>query len=409
MKVFISRPHRTAMVAVALGATMVLGACATAGSGPEPGSTGDAEDSSGPIRLGYIAALSGGSATMGVPAQQGMELAVAELNESGELGREIELISADDEADASISAAAAQRMVTEDDVVAIIGGPNSGTVLANNPIITGAGVVNMVSVAQADNLVDPEQAGFPLTFRLTENNSYDVTAIAQLFEDGGYSTICAVSDTTEYGQSGIATIRSVFEERGLEIATAVEHEVNATDLTPQVLTLRDAACDAVYLFDLGQDAALFMRTINQLGWEVPVIGGRGLNQPAFLDIAGAAANGIIFPSVVDPEKPEMQAFIEAFDAEYGADADPAHTFSVLGYDTIRILAAALQESDFQGGEALAAALEQTSITGASGLEGSTLGFSADDHEAAGENYVTFWGIEDGKYQLYSRDVASGES
>lgn len=407
MKAFTSRPRRMAIAAVALGATIVLGACATAGSTPGTGSNGDSGESSGPIRIGYIAALSGGSATMGVPAQQGMELAVEELNESGVLGREIELISADDEADASISAAAAQRMVTEDGVVAIIGGPNSGTVLANNPIITGAGVVNLISVAQADNLVDPEQPGFALTFRLTENNSYDVTAIAQLFEDGGYSNICAVSDTTEYGQSGTATIRTVFEERGLQIATAVEHEVNATDLTPQVLTLRDASCDAIYLFDLGQDAALFMRTINQIGWDVPVIGGRGLNQPAFLDIAGDAANGIVFPSVVDPEKPEMQAFIEAFDAKYGADADPAHTFSVLGYDTIQVLAAALQDSDFQGGEALAAALEQTSITGASGLEGSTLGFSKDKHEAAGDNYVTFWGIEDGQYQLYSRDVTSG--
>lgn len=406
MKVFSPKAKRAALAAIALGASVTLAACATAGSpGANPGSESEAPD--GPLRIGYIGALSGGSASMGVPLQQGMELAIAEINESGELDRELELVSVDDEADASISAAAAQRMVTEEGVVAVIGGPNSGTVLANNPIITGAGVVNLISAAQNDGLVDPEQPGFDLTFRTTENNSYDVQAIAQLFEDEGYASICAVSDTTEYGQSGIATIRTVFEERGLEIATAVEHEVNATDLTPQVLTLRDAGCDSVYLFDLGQDAALFMRTVNQVGWEVPVIGGRGLTQGAFLSIAGGAADGIIFPSVVDTERAAMQSYIEAFDAEYGEDADPAHNFSVLGYDTIQILAAALVESDYQGGEALADALESTEIEGASGLEGSTLGFADDDHQAPSSNYLTFWTIQDGQYQLHTRDVTSG--
>lgn len=408
MKVPTARPTWVATAAFALAATMAVAACAPASSnGGNADGDGD-EDSSGPIRIGYIGALSGGSATMGVPGQQGMELAVEEINASGELDREIEFVSVDDEADASVSAAAAQRM-TEEGYVAIIGGPNSGTVLANNPIITGAGVVNLISVAQTDNLVDPEVPGHELTFRLTENNSYDVEAIAQLFEDEEFEAICTVSDTTEYGQSGIATIREVFDGRGLEIHEEVDHEVNATDLTPQVLTLRDAGCDAIYLFDLGQDAALFMQTVNQVSWDVPVIGGRGLNQPAFLSIAGASANGLVFPSVVDPEKPEMQAYMEAFDAEYGEDADPAYTFSVLGYDSIYMLVEALKASDFQGGEALAEALESTEITGASGLQGSTLGFSPDNHEAANENYLTFWGIVDGEYQLVTRDVESGQS
>lgn len=406
MKVFSTRAKRTAVAATALGVTVMLSACAVAGSTPAT-SDGTQGDSTGPITIGYIGALSGGSASMGVPIEQGMQLAINDINESGDLERELELLSVDDEADASTSAAAAQRMVTEEDVIAVLGGPNSGTALANSPIVTGAGVVNLISAAQNDGLVDSEQPGFPLTFRTTENNSYDVRAIAQLFEDEGYSSICAVSDTTEYGQSGIATIRDVFEERGLEIATAVEHEVNATDLMPQVLTLRNAGCDSIYLFDLGQDAALFMRTVNQVGWEVPVIGGRGLTQSAFLSIAGNAADGIIFPSIVDTERPEAQAFIEAFDAEYGEDADPAHNFSMLGYDTIQLIAAALVESGYQGGEALASALESIEIEGVSGLEGSTLGFTDDRHQAPSENYLTFWTIEDGQYQLFDRDVTSG--
>lgn len=389
--------------AIALGTAIALVGCATAGSSEAGGASAPAE---GPIKIGYIGPLSGGSASIGIPPQHGIELAIEQLNASGDLSRELELVAVDDEADATKSAAAAQRMVTEDGVVAVLGGPNSGTVLANNPIITAAGVVELVTVAQGDNLIDPASPGAALTFQVSENNSYDVNAIVQLFEEGDYKNICAVSDTTEYGQGGIATIRTVFEERGLTIAKAESHEVNATDLTPQVLSLRDAGCDSVYLFDYGQDAAVFMKTVNQVGWDVPVIGGRGLNQPAFLSIAGDAGDGIIFPSVIDPEKDKTKEFIAAFDEKFGADDDPAHTFSALGYDTMMVLAEALKASDFATGTDLAKALESVEYEGASGREGSTLGFSADDHRAPSDGYLTFWTIEDGAYQLYSRDIES---
>lgn len=404
----VTRTRGAALTALAAGTAIVLAGCATAGS-TEAGPGGDDTNTSseGPITIGYIGALSGGSASLGVPIQHGIELAIEQINDSGDLDREIKLVAVDDEADATKSASAAQRMVTEDGVIAVLGGPNSGTVLANNPIITGAGVVQLITVAQGDNLIDPANAGHDLTFQVTENNSYDVGAIVQLFEDGDFENICAVSDTTEYGQGGIATIRKVFEARNLEVATAVSHEVNATDLTPQVLSLRDAKCDAVYLFDYGQDAALFMKTVNQVGWEVPVIGGRGLNQAAFLSIAGEAGDGIIFPSVIDPEKKSAQEFIEAYDEKYGEDDDPAHTFSALGYDSVKLLIEGLKGSDFEGGEALAEALAEVTLKdAASGKEDSTLSYTFGDHRAPSDNFLTFWTIENGKYELYSRDVAS---
>lgn len=395
-------PRLAAIATFAIGTAFVLSSCAPASS-----TGGGSEGSGDVVRIGYIGPLSGGSASLGVPAHNGMELAVEQLNESGDLGFELELVVIDDEADAAKSAAAAQRMITEEDVVLVIGGPNSGPAKANNAIITGAGIPNVISIAQVDGIVDPAAPGFDLTYRVSENNSYDVRATVSLFEAGDYDNICAVADTTEYGQSGITTIRTVFDEFGLELATVAQHEVNATDLTPQVLTLRDAGCDAIYLFDLGQDAALFMKTVNQVGWEVPVVGGRGLSQPAFLSIAGDAGDGIIFPSVIDPGKDATAAYIEAYDAEYGEDDDPAHVFSALGYDTIQLVAAALKASGGEGGEALVEALQNTEIEGVTGREGSTLGWSADKHEAPSEDYLTFWTIEDGEYAFYTNDVESG--
>lgn len=399
-----------------LALALALAACAPSSSESddpvEPavdGATESAAPSGEPIKIGFIGALSGGSASLGVPASHGIELAVKHVNERGDLGAEIELIAIDDEADAATSATAAQRLITQDEVVAVLGGPNSGTVKANNPIITAAGIPNLITIAQEDGLVDPDAPGFDLTFRVSENNFYDVSAIATLFEEQDFATNCAIADTGAYGQGGIQTIQTVFGERGLTLAKVEQHEVNATDMTAQALSLRDAGCEAVYLFDLGQDAAVFMKTVKQIDWDVTVIGGRGLAQPAFLSIAGADANGIIFPSVVDPEKPASQEFIEAYDAEYGVDDDPAHVFSSIAYDSVMILAEALKVTGGTGGSDLADALEAVSIEGVSGRVGSTLGFTPDKHEAPSEDYLVFWQIEDGEYQFLTSDVESGQS
>lgn len=398
--------RRTALAATAFATAVALAGCAPASSGGADGGAGNGGNSGDTLKIGYIAPLTGGSASLGVPAQHGIQLAIDQINASGELDRQLELIAVDDEADPTKSAAAAQRMVDEQNVVAVLGGPNSGPVLANNPIITGAGVVQLITVAQADGLIDPESPGYDLTFQVTENNTYNVLATVQFFLDADYASICAVSDTTEYGQSGIASIRTVFEDNGLEVAEHVTHEVNATDLTPQVLSLRDAGCDSIYLFSYGQDAAVFMKTVNQIGWDVDVIGGRALNQQAFISIAGTAGDGLIFPSVIDLDKKEATDFIDAYTAEYGDD-DPAQTFSALGYDSVLILAEALKASDYEGGQALADALGDVTIeSGATGRAGSTLSFTHGDHRAPSDDYQTFWTIENGEYTMYSNSIPS---
>lgn len=398
------RTRTLAAAAVIGSAALVLTGCSPA-ENPDAGEGGE---SGAVVRIGYIGPLSGGSASLGIPSLNAIELAVDDLNEAGDLGFTLELVSVDDEADAAKSSTAAQRMVTEDGVVLVIGGPNSAPVKANNAIITGAGVPNVISIAQSDALVDPANPGFDLTYRVTENNSYDVGAIVSLFVDGDYDSICMVADTTEYGQNGIAATEGVFATNGLELTATAQHDANATDLTPQVLQLRDAGCDTVYLYTLGQDAALFMKTVNQVGWEVPVIGARALAQQAFISIAGKDGDGIIFPSVIDPNKQAATDFIEAYDAAYGADSDPAHVFSAVAYDTVLMVAEALKATRGEGGEPLVEALQNVEIEGVSGREGSTLSWSADKHEAPSEDYLTFWTIKDGKYEFYSNDITSGK-
>jgi branched-chain amino acid transport system substrate-binding protein len=381
--------------------------CAVAGT-EEAGSSSPVDGD--PIKVGYIGALSGGSASMGNPSLNGIKMAIDAVNDDGGIdGHELELLALDDKADPATSATAAQKLVSEEKVVAVLGGPNSGTVKANNVIITGAGIPQIITVAQEDTLVDSANPGFELTFRVTENNSYDVGAIASLFESEAYEAICVLADTTAYGEGGLTSIRSVFDERNLEIHSVQQHAVNATDMTSQALALRDAGCDSIYLYSLATDGALFLNTLAQIGWDVPVIGGRGLAGASFLSLGGAAAEGLVVPGVIDPNKAEGAAFIKAYDAQYGAENDPAHVYSALGYDSVMVLAAALKETGGEGGNALAKAIENTVLKdAATGREGSELSFSSDDHQASNENFLVFYEISGGTYKFLTSDVESGE-
>ncbi|PJJ55607.1 ABC transporter substrate-binding protein [Compostimonas suwonensis] len=403
-----SRSTRITLVTSTAAILLLLAGCAPVTT--DGGSGSGSSDSGSPIKVGYLGALSGGSAANGQSDLNGVQLAVDQLNEAGGIaGRQLEVVTADDKSDPATSATAAQKLVQQDGVVAVLGGPNSGTVKANSVIVTGANVPRIITIAQEDTLIDPAAAGFPLTFRVTENNTYDVDAIASVFEQKGYQAICVLADTTAYGEGGLTTINTVFAKHDLPIHAVARHEVNATDMTAPALTLRDAGCDSIYLYSLGPDGALFLKTLQQIGWDVPVIGGRGLAAKSFLSLAGDAANGVIIPAVVDPSKAEGGAFIDAYDAAYGADDDPAHVYSAMGYDSMNMLAAALEETDGEGGDALAKALGSVELTdAASGREGSTLSFSTDRHEAPSKDFLVLYEIKDGAFSFLSSDVESGQ-
>lgn len=399
-----SRSARLAVAASA--ATLILAAgCAPAGSN----SDGDGPADGAPLKIGYVGALSGGSAANGQADLNGVLLAIEQINDDGGVaGHPLEIVTADDKSDPATSATQTQKLIEQDGVVAILGGPNSGTARANAVIATDAGIPRIFTIAQEDTLIDPSLPGFPLTFRTTENNSYDVGALAAVFKDRAYSAICVLADTTAYGDGGLVTIERIFGEEGLSIASVARHEVNATDMTAQALTLQNAGCDSIYLYSLGPDAALFLKTLEQIGWSVPVIGGRGLAAKSFLSLAGEAANGVVIPAVVDPSKPEGADFIEAYDAKYGADDDPAHVYSAVGYSSVLMLAEAFRISDGQTGEALATALTQVSLSNAPiGRAGSTLSWTTTRHEAPSEDYLVLYTIEDEKFTFLTSDISSG--
>ena len=172
---------------------IILVGCSTSSSGSDQ-----------EIVIGYIGALSGNSATMGIPGKNGIELAVDEINESGGInGKRIKFIPLDDQADPAISATQAEKLINDDRAVAIIGGPNSGTIKANSQVIAQYGIPLLIAIGQEEHLIDPSANTYPTTFSMTENNSYDIRAVANFMKSNGYNNIGVIADNSAYGQGGI--------------------------------------------------------------------------------------------------------------------------------------------------------------------------------------------------------------
>ncbi|MDY0289042.1 MAG: ABC transporter substrate-binding protein [Sphaerochaeta sp.] len=354
----------------------------------------------GPLKIGYIGALSGNSATMGEPARLGMVIAFEEMNAKGGInGRPVELIALDDEANPAKSVTQANKLVQQDKVVAAIGGPNSGTALANRQVFFEANIPELVSISTMDDIINPDHPSFKTTFRLSASESYLIKTLANHMLQKGYKKVGIIADTSAYGQTATKTIQKWFAEFGIPISKIVNHEVSASDLTSQILQLKNAGSDAVFIYNLGPDAALTLKTIKQFGWDVPVVGARGLNMQSFIDLAGSFGDGIIIPSDINMNKPAIKEFKEKYDAKYGPTSN--YLFSAMGYESAKILFEALRISKGKGGDDLINALEgiknHPTILG---QQDATITFSAKNHEAAQAKWNVLLELKNGEFVIY---------
>ena len=352
------------------------------------------------IKIGFIGALSGNSADMGEPARKGIVLAVEEINAAGGInGKMIELIALDDEANPAKSVIQATKLVQQDKVTAVIGGPNSGTVLVNREVFFKANIPEVISIGTVDKLVDINHPTFKTTFRLSASDSYMMNLMASYVKSKGFKKIGVIADTSGYGQASVITIQKVFSEKGIPVNIVVTHEVAASDLTAQALKLKNSGVELVYVYNLGPDAALFMKTIKQMGWNVTTVGGRGLNMQAFLDLSGKSGDGIIIPCDVDMNKKELIEFKNKFEKIYNPAKN--YMFPVMGYDAARIIIEALKISNGEGGDVLIKALESIKDFPVTvGQPGAKLSFGPEKHEGATKGWDVLLTVKNEEFVLF---------
>lgn len=383
-----------------LALVLLLAACGGGDAGTtETERAGSPDDGAGaaqgedePFQIGLSGALTGGDAILGQTQQEGVQLAVREINAAGGiLGRQVELIIEDEANDPARMAEIAQRFITRGNVDAILGGTNDGTAQVLSEAAEGAGVPLLIPFANGDQITE----GAEWTFQVDTATSVFVERYAGCAAQV-YDNVGIIYDDNAFGQSSRDFALEVLEAEGVS-AEVTPIPDNATDYTAQLSRFQEAGVEVLLAPVSGTNAAQLRRDMIRLDWEVPIYGPNSLAFQSMIEIGGDVVEGSpIFLDLIDEDKPAVEEFQSAFEDAYGKRATSG--FELLGYDAMRILAHALEEG---GGEPEATRDALEALEGyeaVSGAEGSTISYSEDDHRRQDPDDLVWRWVQEGQFR-----------
>lgn len=338
----------------ALGALAVAAAAVFA---PRPASAQEPKAGEGPILIGHYGSLTGSEATFGQNTSRGIRLAVKEINNAGGVNsRKIELKEYDTQGKTQEAGSAVTRLLTSDKVVALLGE------VASSLSITGGRLAQKYAVP----MITPSSTNPQVTrvgnmvFRVCFLDDFQGYAMARFaYDDLKARKIAILYDQAQTYSKGLADFFSKsFREMGGKITTEQAFTGGDQDFSAQLTTIRGTNPDAIYVPGYYTDAGNIALQVRKLGITAPLLGGDGWDSPKLAEIGGDAIEGSFYTNHYSHQDPrgEVQEFVKKYTETYGQVPD---ALAALGYDSARVLFAAMKASPSLEGKDLAAAIAAT--------------------------------------------------
>ena len=364
-----------------------------------------------PIKIGISGPFTGGSSAMGVSMRDGVKLAVGEINaKGGVLGRPIAIVERDDEAKNEVGVQVAQELINKEKVVATLGFINTGVSLAAQRFYQEAEIPVINNVATGSQI----SKQFPAPNYIFRTSAYDTVQSAMIVDEAvgrqKFKKVAILADSTNYGQFGKDDLLKALTAKGLTPVAVEKFNVKDTDMTSQLLKAKDAGAEAILTYAIGPELAQIANGMAKLGWKVPMIGSWTLSMASFIDPAGANADGAMMPQtfIQAPTTPKRKAFIEAYQAAYKVDRIPSPVSAAQGYDSVYLLAAAIEQAKSTDGPKIREALEslKTKVEGV--VTTYDAPFTAQDHEAISANIPVMGVVKAGRVEAVDPKDLAGD-
>ena len=388
---------RLAIALVAAATITALAGCA--GSTSSTTSPSSSTAGGGTYKVGAILSLTGSYAALGASEKSALELQAKTINDAGGVsGKKLELIIEDDGTDEAKAAAAADKLINQDNVVAILGATGTGQSMATRTVIDRAGVpeISMAGGTAITGVFDP------LVFQTPWSNTIVVPFVLAKMAADGHTKVALLSDSGGYGKDGRTVILADAPKAGLQIVSDQTFNAGDTDFSAQLTKIKSSGADSVLLWTAGKEGASIVKSAGDLGVKQPWYGGSGQARIEFAKGAGPAGNGFIFgtgkslvPSNWGTGSEEynlVNGFATAYKTAYGVSPD---IFAGHAFDAISILADALKRSS---GDASPKALRDA-IEGTSGLIGfgGTFNYTATDHNGLTTDDLSLYKVDNGAW------------
>lgn len=356
------------ILSIALAAAMMaLTVTGCGGKGDEsgaPASGGQAEGDT--IKIGGLAPLTGAVSVYGVATNNGIQIAVDEINAAGGInGKKIDYIFQDEKGDATEAVNAYNKLVQNEGIVALVGDVTSTPTLAvaqaavqdGLPMITATGTAEAIT-ATGDNIfracvTDPYQGDLMARYAAKKMGAKKAAIIYNMADD--------------YSLGLTEAFENAAKEAGMEIVAKESYTTNDVDFKSQLTKIAAKTPDVFFIPVYYQDLALIAVQAKEIGITAPMIGADGWD--GVLDKIDASKvsvmDGSFFSSQYSAESDDenVQKFLDTYKQKYNADAN---MFAVLGYDAMKMMAQAITEAGSTDSQAIIeklAAIDYTGLTG----------------------------------------------
>jgi branched-chain amino acid transport system substrate-binding protein len=323
--------------------TSVLLAAALLATACRPGREAQTTDSAGDIPVGVYGALTGDQAAFGSSTVQGVRIAAEEINAAGGvLGRKIRLVVEDDQGRAEEAASAVTKLITSDQVVALIGENSSNQSLAAAPIAQANGVP-MISPSSTNPAVT-EKGEY--IFRVCFTDPYQGKALAAFVRNNLKLDSAAIlqDQKNDYSVGLAAVFQKEFEAAGGTIVGKQSYSGGDTEFRPQLTAIRSSNPQVLFIPGFYTDVGQIANQARDLGLTVPLVGGDGWDSPVVIQIGGKAIEGSYFSDhyFVGDTRPVVQKFVTEYQKRHGKKPEAT---AALGYDALHIWANAARRAN----------------------------------------------------------------
>jgi len=314
-----------------------------------------------PIKIGLVAALSGQSALSGEAITRGLTIAIDEINASGGLlgGRMLELVRRDDESNPAKGVVAARELIYREKVAALFGGLDTPVSLAIVPLVN----------QQKTPFVGPWAAGTPVTKNGAEPNFvFRVSAVDEIVDAAmvdyaqktfGTSKFGLILINNPWGESNEKGIKAALEAKGMAPVGIEKFESNDVDVVPQLTRLKEAGADTLFMVGNVGPSAQVVKSLDRMGWKVPIVSHWGPAGGRFTELAGPSASNVHFVqtySFFGEQSPVGTKVIDMLKAKYDDIKGPENITPAVGvanaYDGMHLLAKAIEKAGSTDGDAI---------------------------------------------------------
>lgn len=305
-----------------------------------------------PIRIGWLAALTGPLASPSIGFDRGVQWATNEINAKGGIqGRKIELVIRDTQGDPTKAVNATQEVISRFKVHAIWGPTNSGELLATTPIMARAKVPSLVA-GVVNSLIDPVK--FPNAFRVTPANSqWDEAVRNYAMKVVKAKKVAVFGDATGYGTAARDDSVAGFTKAGVEVVYSGVIDPALPDIMPEVLRMKNAGAEAIIPWTVSSGlAARLMNARAEANWDVPIVGhpvlgtgeiGKLVTKPANWEKVYIIGYKSCSFDAAGKLPPRTQAFVDSVQGKMPLQ-DTSLWWVVSGVDSIRLIAEAVEKT-----------------------------------------------------------------